>query len=122
MEAVVNEPGGTAWSSRLEEARLAGKTGTAQVVKLKDDSDRGKEALYQHRDHAPSSPTRRPTTRNWPWRWWWNTAARQRRAGRPGISPAISGWNRNRRLRMLLGGGLSTRFRDPAASGDGEDV
>lgn len=52
MEAVVNEPGGTAWSSRLEGVRYAGKTGTAQVVKLKDDKDRGREALYQHRDHA----------------------------------------------------------------------
>jgi penicillin-binding protein 2 len=52
LEAVVNEPGGTAWSSRLEEIRFAGKTGTAQVVRLKDDSNRGREALYQHRDHA----------------------------------------------------------------------
>jgi penicillin-binding protein 2 len=53
MEAVVNEPGGTAWASRLEEAPYAGKTGTSQVVKLKGDADRGKEAaLFQHRDHA----------------------------------------------------------------------
>lgn len=52
LEAVVNEPGGTAWSSRLAEVRMAGKTGTAQVVKLKDDKDRGREQLYQHRDHA----------------------------------------------------------------------
>jgi penicillin-binding protein 2 len=53
MEAVVNEPGGTAWSSRLEAVRYAGKTGTAQVVKLKDDADRGREAaLFMHRDHA----------------------------------------------------------------------
>jgi penicillin-binding protein 2 len=53
MEAVVNEPGGTAWSSRLEKVRYAGKTGTSQVVKLKDDADRGKQSeLIQHRDHA----------------------------------------------------------------------
>lgn len=52
LEAVVNEPGGTAWSSRLEEVRFAGKTGTAQVVKLKDDKDRGREVDYLHRDHA----------------------------------------------------------------------
>jgi len=52
LEAVVNEPGGTAWSSRLEELRYAGKTGTSQVVKLKDDTEREKTQPYQHRDHA----------------------------------------------------------------------
>lgn len=53
MDAVVNEPGGTARASRLEEMRYAGKTGTSQVVKLKDDAQRGKLAeLFQHRDHA----------------------------------------------------------------------
>lgn len=53
MDAVVNEPGGTARASRLEEIRYAGKTGTSQVVKLKDDAQRGKQAeLFEHRDHA----------------------------------------------------------------------
>jgi penicillin-binding protein 2 len=52
MEAVVNEPGGTAWSSRLEEVPFAGKTGTSQVVKLKSDRERGRQAQYEHRDHA----------------------------------------------------------------------
>ena len=33
MKNVVNEPGGTAWMSRLKEIPYAGKTGTAQVVK-----------------------------------------------------------------------------------------
>jgi len=53
MDAVVNEPGGTARASRLEEVRYAGKTGTSQVVKLKDDAQRGKLAdRFEHRDHA----------------------------------------------------------------------
>jgi len=52
LEAVVNEPGGTAYASRLEELRYAGKTGTSQVVKLKADADRGRAEPYQHRDHA----------------------------------------------------------------------
>lgn len=52
LEAVVNEPGGTAWSNRLVELPYAGKTGTAQVVRLKRDEDRGREVDYLHRDHA----------------------------------------------------------------------
>ncbi|WP_432823508.1 penicillin-binding protein 2 [Trichloromonas sp.] len=54
IEAVVNEPGGTAWSSRLEAVKIAGKTGTSQVVKLKDKDDRTPKAeiAYRFRDHA----------------------------------------------------------------------
>ncbi len=54
LEAVVNEPGGTAWRSRLEGVKIAGKTGTSQVVKLKDQDDKTpkKEAAYRFRDHA----------------------------------------------------------------------
>lgn len=47
--AVVNEPRGTGAAARLYEVKVAGKTGTSQVVKLKE----GKQAVaYQHRDHA----------------------------------------------------------------------
>ncbi len=54
LEAVVNEPGGTAWAHRLEGLRSAGKTGTAQVVKLKKDKDKldKEEIAYRLRDHA----------------------------------------------------------------------
>lgn len=52
MEAVVNEPGGTAYKSRLNEIRIAGKTGTSQVVKLKDDHAPKREIAYRFRDHA----------------------------------------------------------------------
>jgi penicillin-binding protein 2 len=47
--AVVNEPRGTGAAARLYEVKVAGKTGTSQVVKLKE---KKVELAYQHRDHA----------------------------------------------------------------------
>jgi penicillin-binding protein 2 len=51
--AVVNEPGGTAYRSRLQEVQFAGKTGTAQVMKLgqKQKLDPATVAYFS-RDHA----------------------------------------------------------------------
>ena len=47
--AVVNEPGGTGAMARLPDIKVAGKTGTSQVVKLRD-SKYG--TPYQYRAHA----------------------------------------------------------------------
>ena len=49
MLAVVNEPGGTGSMARLYDVKVAGKTGTSQVVKLRDSKS---GTPYQHRDHA----------------------------------------------------------------------
>ena len=54
MIATVEEPHGTAWRLRTQNATIGGKTGTAQVVKLKEE-DREKETeeiRYKFRDHA----------------------------------------------------------------------
>lgn len=47
--AVVNEPGGTGAMARLYDFKVAGKTGTSQVVKLRDSK---LNTPYQYRDHA----------------------------------------------------------------------
>ncbi|HEY3306890.1 MAG TPA: penicillin-binding protein 2 [Desulfuromonadaceae bacterium] len=49
LSAVVNEPGGTGAMARLYDVQVAGKTGTSQVVKLRDSN---KGTPYQYRDHA----------------------------------------------------------------------
>ncbi len=54
MVAAVEEPHGTAWRLRTPGAVIGGKTGTAQVVKLTEET-RGKETEeipYRFRDHA----------------------------------------------------------------------
>jgi len=56
LEAVVNEPGGTGWASHLKDIKVAGKTGTSQVVRMKDDDEEEKrkdeDIAYKFRDHA----------------------------------------------------------------------
>ncbi len=50
MYAVVNEPGGTGSNARLWDVKVAGKTGTSQVIKLGE--DRKRAVAYQHKDHG----------------------------------------------------------------------
>ncbi len=50
MFSVVNDPGGTGGSARLWDHKVAGKTGTSQVIKL--GADRKKVLAYHHRDHG----------------------------------------------------------------------
>ena len=53
LVAVVNEPGGTAFRSRLPDLQFAGKTGTAQVMKLGQKQKLDPSAQqYFSRDHA----------------------------------------------------------------------
>jgi penicillin-binding protein 2 len=52
LSAVVNEPGGTAFRSRLGEVEVAGKTGTAQVARLGATRLKKEQMSYWERDHA----------------------------------------------------------------------
>lgn len=55
LEAVVHDPRGTGTACRIEGLHIAGKTGTAQVVRLADEDEKGisaEEIAYRHRDHA----------------------------------------------------------------------
>ncbi len=57
LAAVVNDAGGTAWRSRFEDFRFAGKTGTSQVIKRISDEeekalDGSEKTPYRFRDHA----------------------------------------------------------------------
>ncbi len=50
--AAVNEPFGTGWYSRIKEFVMAGKTGTAQVVKMGAKRLKASQVSYFERDHA----------------------------------------------------------------------
>ncbi len=56
LEAVVNEKKGTGWASRLQDVKVAGKTGTAQVIRMKSDEEEEKikdeDIEYRFRDHG----------------------------------------------------------------------
>ncbi len=53
LRGVVNEANGTGQRSRLQNIQVSGKTGTAQLVRMKsDDAEPEEEIPYQFRDHA----------------------------------------------------------------------
>ncbi|HUV59550.1 MAG TPA: penicillin-binding protein 2 [Desulfatiglandales bacterium] len=54
LVGVVNEPHGTGKSAKLDQIRVAGKTGTAQVIALPEERElaRERDIPYKFRDHA----------------------------------------------------------------------
>src|SRR5690242_2318915 len=52
LSAVVNEPGGTAYGTRLKDIKVAGKTGTAQVARIGAVRRKKEQMSYWERDHA----------------------------------------------------------------------
>ncbi|HLL51933.1 MAG TPA: penicillin-binding protein 2 [Myxococcaceae bacterium] len=52
LSAVVNEPGGTAYATRLKDIKVVGKTGTAQVSRLGAVRLKTHQMDYWERDHA----------------------------------------------------------------------
>lgn len=52
LKKVVNEAGGTAYSKRLKDVVIAGKTGTAQVARLGSKRLKTEQMAYWVRDHA----------------------------------------------------------------------
>jgi len=54
LRGAVNDPHGTGWTCALKEVKVAGKTGTAQVVRLPDNFKKGdmNRVPQKFRDHA----------------------------------------------------------------------
>lgn len=52
LTAVMEEPGGTAYWRRLADVHAAGKTGTAQVVRIGEKRHKQEDLEWEHRDHG----------------------------------------------------------------------
>ncbi|MBM4137085.1 MAG: penicillin-binding protein 2, partial [Nitrospira sp.] len=60
LSGVVNEPGGTGWSSQSHMTKIGGKTGTAQVVQQKDGTRYLPERFRDHAWFVAFAPAEKP--------------------------------------------------------------
>ncbi len=60
LSGVVNEPGGTGWVAKSQLISIAGKTGTAQVVAIKRDSQSLPEKFRDHAWFVAFAPVEKP--------------------------------------------------------------
>lgn len=60
LSGVVNEPGGTGWAAKSQLTNISGKTGTAQVVAIKRDSESLPEKFRDHAWFIAFAPVEKP--------------------------------------------------------------
>lgn len=60
LSGVVNEPGGTGWAAKSQLTSIGGKTGTAQVVAIKRDSQYLSEKFRDHAWFVAFAPVEKP--------------------------------------------------------------
>jgi penicillin-binding protein 2 len=60
LSGVVNEPGGTGWAAKSELVSIGGKTGTAQVIAMRRNTQSQQDRFQDHAWFVAFAPTEKP--------------------------------------------------------------